>query len=44
MDQLKARFDGMGKDVFYQVVAGNGREITDLAGENAKLIFEYIRD
>jgi pimeloyl-ACP methyl ester carboxylesterase len=44
MDELKARFDAMGKDVFYRVVAGNGHEITDLAGDNAEQIFERIRD
>jgi poly(3-hydroxybutyrate) depolymerase len=44
MDELKARFDAIGKDVYYEVVAGNGHEITDLAGENAKQVFVHIRD
>ncbi len=44
MDELKARFDAMDKPVFYEVVPNNGHEITDLAGENAKRIFEHIHD
>ena len=44
MNDLKSRFDTIGKTVFYQVVPDNGHQITDLADENSHRVFEHIRD
>lgn len=44
MDDLKSRFDSIGKSVFYEVVPDNGHEITDLADDNSHRVFDLIRD